>query len=118
MAITPWPLGNRASSWLFLLALDSGIFSTTGLTTSNFTLYILNKDVVGATPVAGTGTFSNLTAGSIASGSIAATPATITYAPSATDVGTLGNFHLYIDVSYGGGIIQTLEIGDWQVVPK
>lgn len=110
MALSPWYQGDTLP-WTLPLTLDNNAtFVTTSLTPSNFALLIRNTDANPPSEVSGTGVFTNLIA---ASGS---TPAQITYAPSSADVATLGNFALFIVVTYPNSTVQTLSIGAWQVV--
>jgi hypothetical protein len=107
---TPWYKGDRKPVWDFLIEPDSGTFDTTGLTESDFSLVLIdiNND---NTPRAGTGAFSNLTA---ASGS---DPASIQYAPGATDVGTAGIYEVRLIVDSGTSNQRTFSQGLWQCVP-
>lgn len=108
--ITPWYVGDTAPAWTIPLTLDTGAFNTSSLTTSNFALLIRNTDADPPTEITGTGTFTNLIA---ASGTMLAQ---ITYIPSLSDTSTLGNFALFIVVTYPNTTIQTLSLGAWQVV--
>jgi hypothetical protein len=112
--ITPWYKGDTSPAWTIQLTPDSGVFSTTGLSTSNFSLIIRNVDSVPPTDTAGTGSFSNLVAGTSVS-----SPSTITYAPGSADVANLGDYILLVVVTYpGSGATQTFNLGSWQVIAK
>jgi hypothetical protein len=117
MAISPWYRGDTLPTWTLQLVPDSGPFSIDGLSTSNFSFIIRNVDDVPPVDTAGTGTFSSLTA-AVMTGLIVTTPATIQYAPSAADVATLGNFQLFVIVTYNGSATQTLTIGPWHVIDR
>lgn len=110
MGITPWYVGDTAPAWTIPLTLDNGVFSVSSLTPSNFVLLIHNNDT--NVENNGTGTFQSLVA---ASGT---TPASIVYVPSSTDTATLGNYTLFIVVTYPNSSVQTLLLGAWQVIPK
>lgn len=110
MAITPWYVGDTAPAWTIPLTLDNGAFSTSSLSVSNFALLIRDTDADPPSEITGTGTFTNLVA---ASGT---TPAQITYIPSSADTSTLGNYALFIVVTYPNSTVQTLSLGAWQVV--
>ena len=117
MPISPWYRGDTVPTWTFQLIPDTGAFSITGLATSNFSLIIRNVDDIPPVDTTGTGTFSNLTAATL-NGSIVTTPASVQYAPSSADVANLGNFQLFVIVTYAGGATQTLNAGPWQVIAR
>jgi hypothetical protein len=110
MAITPWYRGDTLPAWPISLTTDSGSINVTSLSSSNFSMLIHNSDT--GVETTGTGSFTNLTA---ASGS---TPASILYQPSSADVATLGNYILFVVITWPGGGIETLSLGTWQVIPK
>jgi hypothetical protein len=114
MAITPWPKGNLVPAWVISLIPDTGAFSVTGLVVGNFSLRILNNNA-GSETIGG-GTFSNITA-AVMNGSVVVTPASVTYQPVAADVGTLGMFTLWLDVTFAAGV-QSFNLGLWQVVTE
>ncbi len=117
MSLSPWYKGDTAPAWTFQLIPDTGAFSITGLSTSNFSLIIRNTDDVPPVDSNGTGTFSNLTAATL-NGSIVTTPASVQYSPSSADVANLGNFQLFVIVTYSGGATQTINAGSWQVIAR
>lgn len=113
MAITPWYKGDTLPAWVIQLVPDSGVFNVTSLSPSNFSLIIRNTDTVPPTDTTGAGTFSALIAGTSTS-----SPASITYAPSNADVGTLGNYIILVVVTFSGGATETFNLGTWQVIAK
>ncbi len=117
MPISPWYKGDTAPTWTFQLIPDTGAFSTSGLSTSNFNLIIRNTDDVPPVDSNGTGIFSNLTAATL-SGSIVTTPASVQYTPSSADVASLGNYQLFVIVTYAPGVTQTFNAGPWQVIAR
>jgi hypothetical protein len=119
MPISPWYKGDTAPTWTFQLIPDSGAFSIIGLSPSNFSLIIRNVDDVPPVDTNGTGSFSNLTAATL-NGSVVTTPASIQYVPSAADVANLGNFQLFVIVTYNiaGNPTQTFTVGPWQVIAR
>ncbi|GCE14196.1 hypothetical protein [Tengunoibacter tsumagoiensis] len=110
MAISPWYKGDTAPSWTISLIPDSGTINVASLSPSSFTLLIKNTD--NGVEVVGSGTFSAITA---ASGS---TPASVVYQPSSADVASLGNYVLFLVISFPGGFTETLSIGVFQVIAK
>lgn len=119
MPISPWYKGDQAPTWTLQLIPDTSAFSITGLSPSNFSLIIRNVDDVPPVDTTGTGTFSNLTA-AVLNGSVVTTPASIQYTPSPADVANLGNYQLFVIVTYGtyGNPTQTFTVGPWQVIAR
>lgn len=107
MPITPWYKGDLVPLWTIQLVPDSGVFNVSGLAPSSFALFIKNTDT--GVETNGGGTFSSITAATTT------TPASVQYAPSTADVGTLGNFTLFVVVTFPAGH-ETFSLGSWQVV--
>lgn len=114
MAITPWTQGNLAPSWVISLVPDSGSVTVSGLVTTNFSLRIRNNNL--ATETTGAGFFSNITA-AVVSGGVVTTPASVQYQLAAADVSTIGNFTLWVDVTFSNGV-ESFALGFWQVVAE
>lgn len=110
MGISPWSRGDGKPLWTFSLEPDSGTFDTTGLTTSDFTLVMINvsneQQIVN-----GTGTFSNLQA---ATGS---TPAMISYQISSADATNIGMQDMRIVAKRGTTSQETFKFGVWECIP-
>ncbi len=117
MPITPWYLGDTMPIWKLSLIPDTGAFNVSTLGPSNFSLLIKNIDTIPSTETSGTGIFSNVTAAVMNGASIAA-PAYVEYLPSSTDVANLGNYVLFVIVTFSSGATQTFSVGTWKVVAK
>ena len=119
MPITPWPLGNTAPLWTIPLIPDTGYFDVTSLVVGNFSLRMHNTNA--NTVTTGVGTFSNIIP-AVFTGSgptlVVTSPAQVTYSPNAADVGTAGTFILWVDITLPSGRVQSLKIGNWQVVAE
>lgn len=109
MGITPWTQGDGAPPWTFALELDSGIFDITGLSTSDFSLVMIN--ISNQQSKTATGVFSSLTA---ASGS---NPATIVFTPSSSDISTLGMYDMRVIAKKGTPNQRTFKFGLWSNEP-
>jgi hypothetical protein len=109
MGISPWNKGDGKPNWTFSLEPDSGIFDTSGLSPSDFTLVMIN--ISNQQAVNGTGTFSDLIP---ATGSI---PATITYQLSSADTANLGMYNMRVVSKKGTASQQTFEFGIWECIP-
>ena len=108
MSQSPWPQGDTREEWTFQLIPDSGVFSTAGLTTANFTYFMRN--ISNGVETQGTGTFSNLVAAS------GGNPAQITYQQSPADVANPGMYHQRIRVAQGSAT-QTFDFGILSIEP-
>lgn len=117
MPITPWHQGDRMPIWRLSLVPDTGTFDVSGLTPANFALLIKNSSATPTTTTAGTGVFSNVAA-AVLSGSTITSHASVQYLPSAADVATLGDYEVFVVVTFPGSLVQTLSIGDWEVIAK
>ncbi len=106
MGISPWSQGDGKPPWTFSLEPDSGNFDTTGLSTNDFTLVMINMS--NKQSINGTGTFSNLTA---ASGN---NPAQITYQTSSADTANAGMNDMRLVVKKGTTSQQTFKFGIWE----
>jgi hypothetical protein len=103
-----WFKGDRKPPWVIGLQPASGNLDISGLTTADFT-FIFIDTAKPDTEIVGTGTFSALTA---ASGS---NPASITYAPSASDVATVRTHTRRIVLKRATNDQQTFEIDDQSI---
>lgn len=110
MGISPWAQGDGKPIWTFALEPDSGTFDTSGLSTSDFTLTMLN--ISNQQITVATGPFSNLTAAS------GGNPAQISFQPSSNDVAALGMFEIDVVLKRGiTGQQRTFEFGIWSNEP-
>ena len=103
--------------WKISLVPDTGTFDVSTLGPSNFSLLIRNTDDVPATETNGTGIFSNVTA-AVTSGATIVSHASVQYLASSADVATLGNYILFVIVTFAGGGTETFSVGTWKVVAK
>jgi hypothetical protein len=117
MPISPWFKGDTMPIWKFQLIPDSGVFNVFGLTASNFSLLIKNIDTMPPTETTGTGIFSNVTP-AVTNGNVIISHAYVEYWPSFADVANLGNFVLFVVVTFPSGGTGTFSVGSWQVVTK
>jgi hypothetical protein len=109
MGISPWTLGDGKPPWTFGLEPDSGPLDITGLTTSDFSLIMLN--ISNQQSTTGTGAFSNLTA------AYNVNPAQITYALSSTDAALLGMYDVRVVIKKGTINQRTFNFGVWSNEP-
>jgi hypothetical protein len=98
--MSEWFKGDRKPTWTFGLVPASGVLDTTGLTASDFTFIFIDSSAPDV-EIVGTGVLSNLVAGN---------PATITYAPGASDVGTVRTHRRRIVLKRGTVDQQTFDI--------
>jgi hypothetical protein len=117
MPITPWFKGDTMPIWKISLIPDTGYFDVSTLSPTNFSLLIKNTDAMPATETAGTGIFSNVTA-AVTNGNVIVSHAYVEYLASSADVANLGNFVLFVIVTFAGGATETFSVGPWQVVTK
>jgi hypothetical protein len=109
MGISPWSQGDGKPPWTFELEPDSGNFDISGLSTTDFTLVMINMSNKQA--INGTGTFSNLLA---ASGD---NPATISYQLSNADANNTGMQDMRIVAKEGTSQQETFKFGIWECIP-
>lgn len=109
MGISPWTLGDGKPPWTFGLEPDSGIFDITGLTTTDFTLVMIN--ISNNQTTNGTGTFSNLVAAS------GGNPARITYTLSSADAALSGMNDTRVVAKKGTTSQRTFKFGVWSNEP-
>lgn len=109
MSISPWTQGDGAPPWTFALETDSSSLDITGLSTSDFSLVMIN--ISNQQSKTATGVFSNLVA---ASGS---NPTTIVFSPSSNDTSALGMYDMRIIVKKGTANQKTFKFGLWSNEP-
>jgi len=103
--------------WKISLVPDTGTFDVSMLVPSNFSLLIRNTDDIPATETNGTGVFSNVTP-AVYTGAAITSHASVQYLVSAADVANLGNYMLFLTVTFPSGGIETFAMGAWKVVVK
>jgi hypothetical protein len=106
MSLSPWSQGDGKPDWTFYLEPDNDNFDATGLSTSDFTLVMVN--ISNQQTTLGTGTFSDL------QNSI---PASITYQLSSTDAARLGMYDMRIVIKRGSADQRTFKFGIWSNEP-
>jgi hypothetical protein len=98
--MSEWFKGDRKPSWVIGLKPATGDLDITGLSVNDFTFIFIDSSSPDI-EIVGTGTLSNLTAGN---------PATITYTPGASDVGTVRTHRRRIVSKRGTADQQTFDI--------
>ena len=98
MSISPWLQGSR----------DTISITVSPIPTSFLNPALIIHDRTGYTAdITGTGTF----------GSINLATGVVTYTPSAADVGTPGDYVLFLKYVDTNGIPYLRQIGEWLVIP-
>jgi hypothetical protein len=120
MPISPWYLGQLAPAWTIQLVPDTGYVNVTGLTTNSFSLRI--RDLDKGTETTGQGTFSNIVAAvttTVQPGNqiVVVSHASVQFQPVTADV-NLGNYELWVDVTFSNGKQPFLIQQIWQVIQE
>jgi hypothetical protein len=108
MSISPWNQFDTEPPWKFALLLDSKPLPLTGLTLSNF--QFIMHPTNGSQEIVGTGTFSDLlTSDPTFPGT--PPPPSIIYHESRLDVSVIGQYRVWIVVTFTDGEQETLFLG-------